>query len=462
MLKHPYHIVILYFLLCSSCLKETEYTPTQEDTNKIINEWIYKAMYDYYYWETELLLKPNYFENPADFFNSLLSSKDRFSWIINNKEDNLNHLHGIKKNYGFEYVLAYSDSVRNNLIGIVLYTHIGSDARIADIKRGDVFDEINNVKITIDNYSDLLASDKADFTFHRYTNDSSFVKEINARELKINPIQVSQIYEIENTKIGYICYTQFLLDNGEDNKQYKYDLLNCFENFKNEDINELVIDFRYNPGGLIDLAVLFSSLIVPDTTQIALRIDYNGKLNELYRKQGINSDLKFKSHPQSYIGDQLKRVFIITGASTASASEAVINILLPYIDVVLIGEKTYGKNYGSTMFTDQHNSNNTWVIQPIILKMLNAHYKSDYDNGFKPNYAFNEFSAPLVELGNPKEPLLNISISIINNENLINLQKTKQVMPQIEYNSIDRQIQSLPATFIEFSNEKNEVFRVSI
>jgi C-terminal processing protease CtpA/Prc len=302
----------------------------------------------------------------------------------------------------------------------------------------------------IANYENLLALEETDFLFHRYINskDSSFIKKLKAESIKINPIQATKIHTIENKKIGYVCYNQFISDNGDGSDKYKHDLLTCFENFQNENINELIVDFRYNPGGLIDLAVLFSSMIVPsvDTTKIALRISYNNKLNELYHKQGMNTDLKFITYPRSYIGSQLKRVFIITSTSTASASEAVINSLLPYMDVILLGAKTYGKNYGSTMFTDQYNPDNQWVIQPIILKILNAEYKSDYDNGFNPDYSFNEFSTSLIELGNLDEPLLSMAISIMNGKNAntlkTNLLSNHQIF-HMRYSTIE-QINSLP------------------
>jgi C-terminal processing protease CtpA/Prc len=448
-IKKQVFVSLLLLLVCSSCYEDViheEIEETSEEQIKQINNWVYNTMAIYYYWNNEMPDSLDYSLSPVIFFNSLLSSKDKFSWIINSKQDNLNRLQGIRKNYGFEYILGYADNSQNNLLGVVLYTHVEAEKKNVGIKRGDIFYEINNMKITIENYEDLLASEKADFLFHRYTNDSSFVKELNAVDLKINPIQITKVYSIENKKIGYICYNQFISDNGDGSNKYKYDLLHCFEYFQNEQINELVIDFRYNPGGLIDLSVLFSSLIVPDTTQIAMRIDYNNRLNELYHKQGMNLDLKFDSYPQSYIGGQLKRVFFIISTSTASASEAVINTLLPYMEVILIGGKTYGKNYGSVMFTDHYNYENTWAIQPIILKILNSRYKSDYDNGFNPNYNFNEFSSPLMELGSLEEPLLNIAISIINNSSK-SKGYTRHLISSIEYNSL-KQIQSLPVMLI--------------
>ncbi|GHT61461.1 hypothetical protein FACS189451_03540 [Bacteroidia bacterium] len=85
MKRHLYYVTVLFFLSFISCLEEHEYNPTQDDINKTVNEWIYKTMYNYYYWEAELPSKPNYLENPDIFFKSLLfTPNDRFSWITEN------------------------------------------------------------------------------------------------------------------------------------------------------------------------------------------------------------------------------------------------------------------------------------------------------------------------------------------------------------------------------------------
>ena len=424
--------IAVFLLSLEACYEEVLIENNAIETqDKKINDWMYKTMATYYYWADELPDAPDYSLSPEDFFSSLKFSKDKFSWILNDKETNLNGLNGVKKNYGIEYALGYADSTQTNLLGIVLCVYAGTGADTSGIKRGDIFYEINNTIINRDNYEELLSLEKATFTFRRQLNlqTSFFVQELKAETIKINPIPIDTVYTIEDKKIGYICYNQFISDNGDDSEKYKHELLNCFEKFKQVNINELVIDFRYNSGGLINLSVLFSSLIIPsvDTTQIALKFSYNKKIQDLYDKYGTSTNLKFVDYPNSYIGGNLKRVFIITGASTASSSEAMINSLLPYMEVILVGMKTYGKNYGSMMFIDSYNSENPWVLQPITFKILNAQNKSDYDDGFNPNYPISEFSYPLVELGNLEEPLLKFTTLII----------LGKMNPFLKYSSID-------------------------
>lgn len=160
-----YTFLFIVLLFCS-CLKEHEYEPTVEDTNRLVNEWIYSKMYNYYYWNTEI---PNDFiktTTPDVFFKSLLfkpGEEDRFSWITKSAQENHNMLHGVVESFGFEYALAYQDTLKTNLIGIVLYVVPNSPSSQANIKRGDVFYMVDNIKMTIDNYQSLLAKKKSSF-----------------------------------------------------------------------------------------------------------------------------------------------------------------------------------------------------------------------------------------------------------------------------------------------------------
>lgn len=441
-------IFLILIITVSSCYEETVHVKNNIETNEKVNHWIYSTMSTYYYWNQDIKnLKLNYELSPEDFFNSLLHKDDKFSWIYNGQQEHINQMHGNRKNYGFEYALSYADESKSSLIGIVLYVHQGSKADNKGIKRGDIFTKINNVIIEKDNYESLLTLEECEFSFFRLNNgyNNEFVEKIRSEEIKVNPILVSKIIETNNLKTAYFCYNMFIADNGDESEQYKKDLLNCFEKYKQENIKELVLDLRYNPGGLIDLAVLISSLIVPDvdTARVALRFEYNEKLNQVYSNQGNNRELNFVSLPSGYIGRNLNRVFIITGSSTASASEAVINILKPYMEVILVGDKTYGKNYASSMFIDNYNLGNTWVIQPIILKVFNSINKSDYENGFIPNYTINEFSSLLVELGDTSEPLLKFTLEIIEGKhNSFTSKSLKEKTSEIFIYSYDKDIQA--------------------
>jgi len=110
----------------------------------------------------------------------------------------------------------------------------------------------------------------------------------------------------------------------------------------------------------------------------------------------------------------LPRLYVLTSWSTASASELVINGLKPYMDVILIGETTYGKNVGSISIYEENDPGNKWGMQPIVVKYFNSMGKSEYTAGFKPNHEVNEFADLfLYDFGDTNDPLLGNAISLI-------------------------------------------------
>jgi hypothetical protein len=107
-------------------------------------------------------------------------------------------------------------------------------------------------------------------------------------------------------------------------------------------------------------------------------------------------------------------VFVLTAGNTASASELVINNLKPFMDVILIGEHTYGKNVGSFTITDP-NKRWDYGLQPITFLTTNALGESNYGtvNGFTPNYVLADNVLPYKPLGNPSETYFNKALNII-------------------------------------------------
>lgn len=88
-----------------------------------------------------------------------------------------------------------------------------------------------------------------------------------------------------------------------------------------------------------------------------------------------------------YLKLNSNRIYILTSQSTASSSEVVINSLNPFMDVILIGELTEGKNVGMEM---QKNDKYEWIYWPITLRVTNA-VNDDYSAGFKPDIEWNEY-----------------------------------------------------------------------
>ena len=194
--------------------------------------------------------------------------------------------------------------------------------------------------------------------------------------------------------------------------------MQVFSSFREAGISDLVVDLRYNTGGDLRLSVDLGSLMVPrtsDSLQVAVKVEYNDKLNKAYKALGLVPILYFnKDEDNCYVGDIIDKIVILTGPNTASSSEVLINMLLPYKQPILIGTKTYGKNYGSQVFTSP-NPEIKCVLQPITMKVYNGAGHSDFENGFEPDYAIDELYYPMKPFGDKEEPLMSKALSVICN-----------------------------------------------
>ncbi len=133
---------------------------------------------------------------------------------------------------------------------------------------------------------------------------------------------------------------------------------------------ELVLDLRYNGGGLVDVAVHLASLIGGTRTngQVMLNYVHNDKIGPV-----LNKTTRFTSPDEAL---NLQRLVVITTRSSASASELVINSLRPFIPVTVIGDTTYGKPVGQygLRFCDK-------VLYPVAFSIKNANLEGDFFDG---------------------------------------------------------------------------------
>lgn len=420
MKKITQFVFLLSLLSLGSCKKnevpaDNSGTTTKTYTNKDINSWIYDQMKDWYYWTDNLPAKSSTTldQIPGDdaengYFYSILYQKDvtdRFSWLEPDVKALTNSLNGINKVAGIRYVLAYTNSTQTNIALFLNYVTTDSPAYKAGLRRGDIISQINNTNLTVDNYSTLMANETLTLTYgevnanKEVTSTSKKVTVVKA-EVQTNPIHYSSVITKGNKKIGYLVYTQFL-------SAYDKDLRTTFADFKAKGVNEFILDLRLNGGGYISSAVTLSSLLVKNLS--ADNVMYRDEWNQNIMKQyAASSFIKKFTNESSNLGT-LSRVYVLTSSGSASASELVINSLKPYMEVILIGDHTYGKNVGSITLDDEENGYRwNWGLQPITLKTYNADNKSDYGtkDGFLPDVKVSDNVIPFKAWGDENETLL--------------------------------------------------------
>src|SRR5690606_38157338 len=135
-----------------------------------------------------------------------------------------------------------------------------------------------------------------------------------------------------------------------------------FTDFAAQGVTVLVVDLRYNGGGILDAADYLASLIQFSLTEgeVFAVLTYNASKQD-YNIPYYFNDPNGYENSEIYAGPagvslvqsslNLNKVVFITSRGTASASEAVINGLKPFrLQIALVGDTTYGKPVGMNPF----------------------------------------------------------------------------------------------------------------
>jgi carboxyl-terminal processing protease len=200
------------------------------------------------------------------------------------------------------------------------------------------------------------------------------------------------IFEKGGRKVGYLLFWSF-------NSQQESGLDKIFSRFEKEGIDDLILDLRYNSGGRLYIARNLASMMTGISTKGKLftRCIFNSRYSDR------NKDYFFT---ESGRGLNLKRLVVLTGEDTASASELIINGLRPYIPVITIGETTLGKPVGqhSIAYGDK-------ILYLVNFRNYNALNEGDYFEGIRPDYRVtDDLTQPL---GSPEEAMTRVALNYL-------------------------------------------------
>lgn len=350
---------LLFACACETLLPDT---PPQEETNEqilqtrhYVNLFAYNVMSTYYLWEAEVeegLKTWAFTDEPKEKVKTLRYKDDRWTQMLEDYNAFVGEVSGNTTSFGFDFFLTYADADKKYVLAIVTYTYADSPAAAGGLRRGDVITTLNGKRMTPDNYIDLLNSTL-------FAKGSVTLGLLQGREISMtavqmyeNPVQtVTTIVLPSGKKVGYLHYASFTLASCAD-------LESAFRGFREEGIDELVLDLRYNGGGYVTAGTALASMIAPlaevEAGSVFNMDIYNERLTQAWgdnitpfaaemtvKVDGNNVTV----HPGA-VNPDLRRVWVITGTGTASASEALICGLSPYMDVMVVGEKTAGKFCG--------------------------------------------------------------------------------------------------------------------
>jgi C-terminal peptidase prc len=182
------------------------------------------------------------------------------------------------------------------------------------------------------------------------------------RLVTIPTVSQTTVIDSGGRRVGYVHFRNFV-------QPSVAALDDAFTQLRDSGVNELVLDLRYNGGGLVSVAQHLAGLIAgaPTVGQVFVQFTHNSK------QASRNTAYRFESKPQA-LG--VTRLVVIATRGSASASEAMVNGLRPYMDVKVVGDATYGKPVGQYGFDFCEK-----VLYPVAFLVTNARGEADYFNG---------------------------------------------------------------------------------
>jgi len=230
-------------------------------------------------------------------------------------------------------------------------------------------------------------------------------------------------------QVGYINMRTFI--STADNQ-----LRTAFADFRAQGITNIVIDFRYNGGGLVSTAELMGDLLGGNRSTSDIF-----SITRFRTSKASNNETR-RFAPQSQSVSPVKIAFITTGA-TASASELVMNSFIPYLGVnaALIGSNTFGKPVGQ-IAVDQSACDDR--IRVVAFAKDNSAGQGDYYSGLASNMrttcaAPDDIGRPL---GDPAEASLRSALDFIAGRSCTPV--TAGQSPQADGQRPDRRVVPLP------------------
>jgi len=203
--------------------------------------------------------------------------------------------------------------------------------------RGDRILEINGEAVTTMLLSQASQNLNASSTFTVLRDGNEMDITLTPSEYSFN-VSLGKIIPQGTEKVGYLRFDSFT-----ESSVAEFETI--FSTFHNENIDELVIDLRYNGGGSVATAsALLDNITNAYASQRQIYLDWN------INYQNNNSSYTFED---AYMQDgnelNMQRVFFLTTKGSASASEAVISALVPYLgadNIITVGDDTHGKPVG--------------------------------------------------------------------------------------------------------------------
>lgn len=452
-MKKIYYILLSLALLATGCEKQPQVQGVAEipgnDTYFYVNQFAWNVMSTYYLWKNDISKGLDDWAQHADTYepistvDKLIYRDDKWSFLTDDYDSFFSEITGVSKSYGYDfdlYLLDQSNPSKILLCAVITYVFPDSPASQAGLKRGDTIVAVNNKDLVYNNdaYYDIVINEMLAGDSCKLTLSNGKTINLDSVVLTENPVTYYTVLENGDKKIGYMHYASFTAESVQH-------LIKACKYFKENGIKDLVLDLRYNGGGLVWAENALISMLAPkeavDNEEVFEKEYYNDLLTKYWgvkeskfavRDTLLDYDGKDYFYDTSEANLDLDNLYVIVQKRyTASASESLICCLEPFTNVELIGDEgTYGKfcagiPYPAEEWYDDYKEDfddpseykkgiqyaHNWGIYVMISRFTDRDGKTACEpNGVPVDVSVEDNPQDGCQLGDPEETMLNVAL----------------------------------------------------
>ncbi|MEH3035131.1 MAG: S41 family peptidase [Sphingomonas adhaesiva] len=368
-------------------------TPTPSPTTaggcslRARQDWLLAQMNEWYLFPETLptMLDPSRYTDLEDYLDALTATaraqrRDRqFSYVTSVAEETAYYTAGTTGGFGVRLTFDGANRL------MVTEAFEGGPALLAGIDRGTEIVGIGYGENSVRSIASYVAAgDQAAFyqavdpgtanatRVFRVIGGDGATRDVTLRtaDFDLSPLSPrygAKVLDDGGRKVGYVNLRTFI---GTADDQ----LRSAFATFRAQGVTNLIVDLRYNGGGLLATAGTFADLLGGNRT----RGDVQSYTTFRASKSSENETRFFEREAQAIVPTRV--AFIGTGG-TASASEYVINAMIPYLhgNAALIGTNTFGKPVGQIALDNPACPDDR--LRVVALSIQNAARQGDYFDG---------------------------------------------------------------------------------
>ena len=370
-------------------------------------QYVLDRLYEWYLWNAELPANINIadYTSPEDLVSRVtleLGPKDasgdpidRFSSVGSAAADSQFFGEGKFEGYGFGFRFEAVDDMR------ITRTFADSPAAAGGLERGQQVLSLNGRSIADINANEGISAffsqnPTVDFEIQPLAG-AVFFTFIAEDIVTIDPVPQWNIIDAGNGRmVGYFEFSQFI-------STANPDFVEIFSAFSAAGVNDLIIDLRYNGGGLVSTAELLGDYL-----------GYSIAPGLLFSSTEFNADRAAQNNYQEFFefidaSISLSSLVVIASRGTASASELVTNGMIPHVNVAIVGDDTFGKPVGQIglEFCDK-------ILRPTAFELANADGTADYFDGLPVTPGCEAPDDLSVAVGHPQDPNMIAALGYLN------------------------------------------------